>query len=155
MAKPQIDWDNGLEDEVINRITAGEPVHELFKDERLPSKNAFYLKCARDVQFESRIARARKHGAIAQFDDLVRLADTADERNFNAIKLRIWTRQWVLARLNPALYGDKAVHSWDENSPLEIVIRRVGMAQEALPEPQQRSLPSATVIDASVDSDAS
>jgi len=152
---PAINWDKALEDEIVDRLMSGETVHEIFKDPRLPDRKSFYTHCARDVPFSTRIAHARKIGAIAQFEDLIRLADEADADNFNAIKVRIWTRQWVLARLNPALYGDKAVHSWDENSPLEIVIRRVGMPQETLEAPRTRQLPSGTVIDARADSDAS
>jgi len=142
-----IDWNQQLEDEVVRRITEGETIHELFKDKRLPSRPSFYRHCAVDPAFETRIARARKHGAISQFDGLIELADQADAENYNAIKVRIWARQWVLGRLNPALYGDKIVHAGDENSPLEIVIRRVGLPAEEPGEPR-RLMPSPKDIDA-------
>jgi len=132
-----IDWNQQLEDEVVRRLIKGETVKSIFRDDRLPSKDSFYYHCYKDADFAARIARARAHGAIAQFDDFLALADEADAENHNAIKLRLWARTWYLGRLDPSKYGDKMINAWDANSPLEIVIRRVGLPVEEPAEPRR------------------
>ncbi len=36
--------------------------------------------------------------------------ETVDHENIQRSKLRVSTRQWLMARLNPALYGDRVEH---------------------------------------------
>ena len=86
---------------------SGESVVSIFRDPKLPSRVSFYRECARDQEFETAIARARKQGCIAQFDDFIDIADEANAENYNAIKTRLWARTWVLAHLDPQKYGDK------------------------------------------------
>jgi hypothetical protein len=65
--------------------------------------------------------RARKVGALAQFDEFIELADKANERNCQAIKTRLWARTWVLAHLDPSKYGERIVK---EHSG-EVTVKRV------------------------------
>lgn len=102
-----IDWNPELEDEIVTRITAGESIKSIFDSPGFPARKSFYIHCAKDEAFYTRIARARKAGAWAQFDDFLDLSDKANEENANAIKVRLWARTWVLGRLNPKEMGDK------------------------------------------------
>jgi hypothetical protein len=119
-------WNDELKEEVIKRITSGEPVNEIFRDPHLPSKPTFYYEMAKDAQFLTAITRARKAGAGAQFDEFVALADQADKENFNAIKVRLWARTWVLGRIDPALYGEKQlVTGADGEGPVQFQVRSI------------------------------
>lgn len=102
-----IDWTPELKRQIEDRILSGEPVVSIFRDPKLPSRVSFYRECARDSEFETAIARARRHGCIAQFDDFLALADEANAENFNAIKTRLWARSWVLAHLDPQKYSER------------------------------------------------
>jgi hypothetical protein len=96
-----------MKEEIIKRITSGESITGIFRSAHLPTRQDFYYQMAKDAEFLSAITRARKAGAAAQFDEFLDLADQADEKSANAIKVRLWARTWVLGRIDPALYGDK------------------------------------------------
>jgi cytidylate kinase len=70
-------------------------------------KGVFYRLCANDSDFDELVSRAQERGQNALIDDCRELADQADETNYNAIKLKIWERQWTAGRRAPRKYGDK------------------------------------------------
>ena len=39
-------------------------------------------------------------------DELIEIADTADKDTYNAMRLRVDTRKWLLSKLIPKVYGD-------------------------------------------------
>ena len=53
--------------------------------------------------------RAREAQQDLLTDEMIRIADEAgtDKGEVEKAKLRIWTRQWVAAKLAPKSYGDK------------------------------------------------
>jgi len=85
-------------------------------------KGIFYRLCAKDAAFDELVTRARAIGQDASVDDCRQLADQADETNYNAIKLKIWERQWTAARRAPRKYGDKiqAEVSGKDGGPLVV-----------------------------------
>jgi hypothetical protein len=52
-------------------------------------------------------ARARETGLQKLGDDVLALADSADENNYQAVKLAIDARKWYLSKLMPKVYGDR------------------------------------------------
>lgn len=85
-------------------------------------KGIFYRLCAKDAAFDELVTRARAIGQDASVDDCRQLADQADETNYNAIKLKIWERQWTAAKRAPRKYGDKiqAEVSGKDGGPLVV-----------------------------------
>ena len=58
--------------------------------------------------FRDSYARAREQYADCVFDGLIGLADNATPQEAQVVKLQIDTRKWVLSRMVPKKYGDKA-----------------------------------------------
>jgi len=106
VGRPRTEWTPHLKQELIERLTSGETVHSIFSDPAFPARSTFYLEMARDANFRSEIACARKIGAAKEFDDFLALADQATAENYNAIKVKLWARTWALGRLDPSNFGD-------------------------------------------------
>ena len=62
---------------------------------------------ARDPAFKTIIAGAREAQQDAIIESLIDMADNATPETVNVVKLQIWARQWVAAKLAPKKYGDK------------------------------------------------
>lgn len=91
----------------------------LLKD-GMPSSRTFYQWIANDEDKEKQYARACKDRADALFDELLDIADDGqndymikngytalDSEHIQRSKLRVDTRKWALAKMNPRKYGDK------------------------------------------------
>ncbi|MGA2877274.1 MAG: hypothetical protein ABSE82_17290 [Nitrososphaerales archaeon] len=71
------------------------------------------------------IASALKMKSLIQQSRARRLADTADAENYNAIKLKIWTRMWIAGKRKPKKYGDNAklaLTGADGEGPVELSV---------------------------------
>lgn len=99
--------DPAVEGELLSRLTSGEGILNICKDDHMPSERAVYYKMAKDDAFCGLIARAREAQQDYQADDCVRIADAATPEDHQVAKLRIWARQWRAAKLAPKKYGDK------------------------------------------------
>jgi len=62
---------------------------------------------AADAEFKTFIARAREAQQHAMIDETVDMADQATPEDWQAVKLRIWARQWRAAKLAPRDYGER------------------------------------------------
>lgn len=72
-------------------------------------ESTVYRRMAKDPEFARLIASAREAQQEFVADEVVQMADEADESNYNVVKLRIWARQWRAAKLAPKKYGDKTL----------------------------------------------
>ena len=110
---------------------AGESLRSICRDETMPARSTVHLWLAKDVAFSDHYARACDVRAEEVFDEMFEIADDAtndymlqaskdagDEdgvslkagfngENVQRSRLRIDTRKWALARMNPKKYGDK------------------------------------------------
>ena len=100
-------YDDGILDAICERLVAGEALKAICRDSDMPSEGAVYRAMAKDESVRSAIARAREAQQDAIADAIVEMADNATAENWQVVKLRIWTRQWVMARLAPKKYGDR------------------------------------------------
>ena len=115
-----------IADEVVTRLSAGETLRSVCRDDHMPSWRTIYDWLASNEDFSTRIARARELGEDAIAQECVDIADNAandwmerlDKEKAGAgwllngdhvqrSKLRIDTRLKLLAKWNPKKYGDK------------------------------------------------
>lgn len=114
-----------IESEICDRLSEGEPLAVICRDEHMPSRSTVYNWCDEDSDFSGRIARARDEGHDAIANECLDIADNATndwmERNerdgtpgyalngehIQRSKLRVETRLKLLAKWNPKKYGDK------------------------------------------------
>jgi len=112
-----------LQDEIIARLSDGEPLRQICRDDHMPSWRTVYDLKDADEGFAARIARARELGEEAIFQDCLHIADNTlegveTEESENGVKvkradmlghrkLQIETRLKLLAKWNPKKWGDK------------------------------------------------
>jgi len=78
-------------------------------------------------EFAQRYESAWKQAIESDMDSLVDLADEANSKNHNAVRLRVDTRKWVASKILHNLYGDRIEHD---------VSGRVTLVMEQLAKPK-------------------
>lgn len=105
-----------LVDEICERLSNGETLRSICRDEHIPHWNTVYQWMADDATISVRIARARDLGADAIAEGTVEIIDQEPERDqYGKIdpgwvahqKLRAEHRLKLLAKWQPKKYGDK------------------------------------------------
>ena len=132
MARPSL-YSEKLCDEIVERVSNGEPLAQVCRDDHMPALRTVYDWMAKDADLSARIARAR----IAGFDMIaagtMEIADEPPPRTERGVdsghvawvKNRIWTRLQLLAKWDPKRYSDRLELAGDPSAPLVSRIERV------------------------------
>ena len=121
MAYTDKDKDNIFE-YVCQEIEKGRALRNVLKDDNMPSTSTFYQWLDNDEVKAKQYARATEVRADIIFDDILAIADentndtSINENGIEVVnndviqrsRLRIDARKWVLSKLNPKKFGDKA-----------------------------------------------
>jgi hypothetical protein len=122
MRKPGISRTPEIDAEILARLTEGETLRQICRDDHMPSDGAFLNWLRDDGDLEKRYARARSVGLDVLADELL---DVANDQSIlpDSRRVMVEARKWLLSRLKPAKYGDKiqAEHS----GGLSITVSRV------------------------------
>lgn len=105
--------------EICDRLTAGEPLSQICRDDHMPSVRTVYSWKAVHEDFSTRIAHAREDGHDYIAAECLSIADETNNDTINTengdrpnaewiarSKLRIWTRLELLKKWDPKRYGD-------------------------------------------------
>jgi len=122
--------------EICERLSDGEPLRQICRDEHMPAWQKIYEWMAKDPNLSGAIAHARDQGYDAIAEDLLQIADTpimgeTETSSANGLtitrqdmlghrKLQIETRLKLLAKWNPKKYGDRQILAGDKENPLEM-----------------------------------
>jgi hypothetical protein len=122
--------------EICERLSNGEPLRQICRDDHMPAWQKVYEWMARDEVLSGSIARAREQGFEAIAEEALIIADTpvfgqkqvmTDQGTATTVedmlghrKLQIETRLKLLAKWNPKKYGDKVQVGGDADNPLRI-----------------------------------
>lgn len=106
--------------EILRRLSLGESILTICKDDGMPNSSTFYnwLLLDKTGVFSNDYNKARAMQASKMFDDLLVLSDlssseivggkdTGDNARVQARRLQVDTRKWYLSKVLPKLYGDK------------------------------------------------
>lgn len=109
-------YTQAIADELCHRVSDGEPLREVCKDEHMPAWRTVYDWMAANDAFSARMSTARELGGHAIAYDALALADQIPPTDENGRtdtgyvswqKLRIDTRLKLLGKWFPRQYGDK------------------------------------------------
>lgn len=111
--------------EILERIAEGESLTKICEDEHMPSRLTVWRWRRGDRgapnTFGDDYALARIGQAEAYFDEVVALSDEIEQNptheKTGAAKLRVDSRKWVLARMDPGKYGDRTAIALGGESP--------------------------------------
>lgn len=121
--------------EILERLSAGEPLAQICRDEHMPSVRVIYDWLEDDAEFSAAYARARVAGhdiiatqtmAIADEPPPLTAQGSTDSGAVQHAKLRIWTRMQLLAKWDPKRYGERVELAGSKDAPLTVQILRVG-----------------------------
>jgi hypothetical protein len=128
--------------EICERLSAGEPLRQICRDDRMPHWTRMYDWLSQDPDLSLRVARAREAGYDALAEEALEIADTprlgakkvfssgagededsmtvTEEDMLGHRKLQIETRLKLLACWNPSKYGNKVALGGDPKNPIKI-----------------------------------
>jgi hypothetical protein len=121
-------------DVIVKRIEQGESLRSVLRDDNMPSSRTFYEWSDDNEKMQKRYARATELRAETIFDEIFEISDesendiiiTDDGReltNHEVIsrsRLRVDTRKWALAKMNPKKYGDKTDLNLNHSGEIDI-----------------------------------
>jgi hypothetical protein len=133
-------YTDDLANEIVLRLSSGEPLRSICRDEHMPHWTTAYDWIEARPDLSLRIAHAREIGFDAIAEEALQIADTpmegvrteiGDDGKTKEIredmlghrKLQIETRLKLLAKWSPKRYGDRITHGGDAQAPLQVVIQ--------------------------------
>ena len=96
-------------DDICALLASGESLLKVCKRPGMPDKSTVFRWMAEHEEFRDKYAKATDARADAIFEELFEISDDAveDAAAIAKARLRVDTRKWALARMNPRKYGDK------------------------------------------------
>jgi hypothetical protein len=131
--------------EICERLSTGETMRQICRDEHMPHWTQVYEWLSRDDSLSLRVARAREAGYDALAEEALEIANTphlgqkkvfssgagededsmtvTEEDMLGHRKLQIETRLKLLACWNPKKYGNKVALGGDPGNPVQVEIQ--------------------------------
>ncbi len=120
---------------ILIRISNGESLRSITKDEGMPTQSSVYLWLLQKPDFSEQYTRAREEQADTLADEILAIADEApsevvDDRGVSRTdsgwvswqKNRVDARKWVASKLKPKKYGDALKVGGDKDNPLAVTV---------------------------------
>jgi hypothetical protein len=105
--KPPVEFSPELFSLICERLSLGETLTSICKQDGMPTPRAVQLWAAADEGRGSQFARARADGFDALASDTLDIADSSTPDDAQCAKLRVDTRLKLLAKWDPKRYGDR------------------------------------------------
>lgn len=104
MARPS-EFTQEVADHICERLSDGESLRSICRDAEFPDKATVFRWLAVNKEFRDQYARARETQADAIADEILNIADEADDAA--KARVQIDARKWLAGKLRPKVYGDK------------------------------------------------
>ncbi|WP_336803603.1 ubiquitin carboxyl-hydrolase [Erwinia aphidicola] len=104
--------------DICSLLADGESLRKVCERPGMPDKATVFRWLAKHDEFRDQYAKATETRADAIFEEMFDIADEVAEEAaaVGKARLRIDTRKWALARMNPKKYGDKVSQDIDHRS---------------------------------------
>ena len=113
--------------EIIQRLSEGEPLAQICRDDHMPDRNKVYEWIKKDAALSGRCARAREAGFEMIAADCLEIVDGRDGDDAASRRLRAEVRLKLLAKWDPRRYGERSVRTIEiESRPtqMESIVER-------------------------------
>ena len=96
-------------DDICSLLASGESLNSICKKTGFPNRSTVYRWLREHDEFRNNYARASDDRADGIFEEMLDIADSAEEETASIAKarLQIEARKWILGKMNPKKYGDK------------------------------------------------
>lgn len=103
------DYSEALAANICEKLVDGMSLRAVCRSETMPSISSVMMWLTKYPSFAEQYATSTEERAIGMFEDMFDIADEveAEPSKVAKAKLRIDTRKWALARMNPKKYGEK------------------------------------------------
>lgn len=130
--------------EIVQRLSEGEPLRQICRDDHMPEWRTIYDWMARDEELSAAIARARELGQDAIAEDILKELQDEPERILSEgggridsgyvqlLRTRADIKLKLLAKWNPKRYGDRVAVAGDADSPLKVDVDAKGLFDSIL-----------------------
>jgi len=120
-----------LADEICQRLSNGEPLRQICRDDHMPAWQKIYEWMHKDPNLSGAIAHARDQGGDAIAEDILNEISQEPERILTEgggrvdpgyvqlVKMRAEIKLKLLAKWNPKKYGDRTIIAGDKDNPMQ------------------------------------
>lgn len=116
------DYDPELCARILELISDGVSLRKICLNDWAPHRVTVFRWIQAHSDFRSQYARAREAQAEKWADEIIDLADEAEDAQ--KARLQVDTRKWVLSKLLPKKYGERTTveHASDPENPLTVLV---------------------------------
>jgi len=117
-----------IADEICERLAGGETLRKICEDSAtVPDYSTIFRWLAANENFRDQYARAKEVQGERMADEILSIADSATSEDYNAARLQVDSRKWLLSKIIPKKYGDSTLlkHADPDGNKLEITVTRV------------------------------
>lgn len=98
---------------------------DAIKAEGVPM-GTFYGWLEDEQSLSEMYARARESRGELLAEEIIAIADTANDRNANAVRVKVDARKWCAARMAPKRWGDRIEVAGSKEQPLQVQVEVIG-----------------------------
>lgn len=111
-------------EEIILQRLAYQSVHEVFKDESLPTRQTFYNHCRAHADFFDASARMRAYRSLVELDEAEKKLEEANREDIAVTREQMHHARWKVSRMLKQYYSDRAIDA-DGAEMYKIRVERV------------------------------
>lgn len=121
------DYTEALAADICEKLVEGQSLRAVCRLETMPSISSVMMWLTKHPAFAEQYATSTEERAIGMFEDMFDIADDVevDQASIAKAKLRVDTRKWALARMNPRKYGDKVEQTLVGADGGPVVVQRI------------------------------
>lgn len=94
-------------DRICEQLAEGKSIRRICREMDI-SRMSIIRWREKHQEFSDQYAKSRELGMEALGDEIIELAETADNENYNPRRLEIDTKKWVMSKIARRTYGDKS-----------------------------------------------
>ena len=114
-------------DQICDRVMNGESSRAICEAQGMPTWRTLFRWLDANEAFRQQYARAKEIAGERMAEDIISIADSADSESYNAARLQVDARKWIMSKLLPKKYGDATLlkHADPDGNALKVEVTRI------------------------------